>query len=282
MLANLPVGQEILYTVLILASIAFVLGALLAVAAKIFAVRKDPRIDKIVDCLAGANCGGCGYSGCAAYARAIVEDGAEVGLCPVCDAESSQEIADIMGVEVKHPVRRRAQVMCSGVHGAASYKYLYRGLADCHSVARLGNGPRECSYGCIGLGSCVSACAFDAIHVKDGVAFVDYDKCRACGMCVSACPQHIIELVPFESRYWIGCGSHDKGNVVRSYCDKGCISCGLCVRVCPNHAITMNENIARINYDLCTSCGLCMSKCPRHIIYDGYGPDGKPGMEIKQ
>lgn len=278
MLLSLPVYIEIPLTVLVLGAIAFLFGLLLAVAAKKFAVEKDPRIDEIVEHLAGANCGGCGYSGCSSYAKAIVEDGAQVGLCPVADANANAEIAQIMGVEVKETVRMRAQVMCSGNHTTANYKYLYQGLADCHSVARLGNGPKECSYGCIGLGSCVNACAFNAIKLKNGVAFVDYDHCRACGMCVSACPQNLIELVPFDSRYWVACKSKDKGVTVRSHCEVGCIGCGICAKNCPNNAITFENNIAHIDYSLCNHCGTCAAKCPRKIILDGLKfdviPDG--------
>lgn len=276
MILSLPVYIEIPLTVLVLAAIAFLFGLLLAVAAKRFAVEKDPRIDEIAEHLAGANCGGCGYSGCSAYAKAIVEDGAQVGLCPVADANANTEIARIMGVEVKETVRMRAQVMCSGNHTTANYKYLYQGLADCHSVARLGNGPKECSYGCIGLGSCVNACSFNAIKLENGVAFVDYDHCRACGMCVSACPQNLIELVPFDSRYWVACKSKDKGVTVRSHCEVGCIGCGICAKNCPNNAITFENNIAHIDYSLCNHCGTCAAKCPRKIILDGLKFDGVP------
>ena len=123
----------------------------------------------------------------------------------------------------------------------------------------------------------MAACPFEAIKVNDGVAFVDYDLCRACGMCVSACPQNLIELVPFDSRYWVSCRSKDRGPVVRSHCQVGCIGCSLCVKACPNDAITLVDNVAHIDYSLCTICGACAAKCPRKIILDGFGPDGKPG-----
>ncbi len=275
----LPIYFEIPLTVLVLGAIAFLFGLLLAVAAKKFAVEKDPRIDEITEHLAGANCGGCGYSGCAAYAKAIVEDGAAVGLCPVAGDDANQKIAAIMGVEVQESVRMRAQVMCSGNHATANYKYLYQGLADCHSVSRLGNGPKECSYGCIGLGSCVNACAFNAIKLEDGAAFVDYDHCRACGMCVTACPQNLIELVPFDSRYWVACKSKDRGVTVRSHCQVGCIGCGICVKNCPTGAISLVDNIAHIDYSLCNHCGTCAAKCPRKIILDGLKEQDAPAEE---
>lgn len=279
-LISMPVYVEIPLTILVLAALAFLFGFLLAVAAKKFAVKKDPRIDQICEHLAGANCGGCGYSGCSAYATAIVEQGVPTDRCPVAGVEAVKEIAAIMGVEAKQPIRMRAQVKCAGTWESSNYKYLYRGLADCHSVSRLGNGPKECRYGCIGLGSCMLACHFNAIHLGGGVATVAYDKCRACGMCVDACPQKIIELVPFESRFWVSCASEDKGAVVRNLCKDGCIGCGLCVKACPAQAISMKNNIAHIDYSLCTGCGACAEKCPRKIIFDGYGPDGVPGDEV--
>lgn len=263
----MTVVWEIVITVLVITAVAFVLGLILAFAGKKFAVEKDPRVEQIVSCLAGANCGACGFSGCEAYADAIVSEGAEPGRCPVAGADAAAKIAGIMGVDAPKPtVRMRAQVMCAGTHYAANFKYLYKGLADCYSVSKLGNGPKECAYGCIGLGSCVKACPFDAIQVENGVAFVAYDRCRACGMCVNACPQKLIELVPFDSQYWVSCHSKDTGAGVRSVCQVGCIRCGLCVRACPENAIRLEDGIARIDYSLCTNCGACAEKCPRKII----------------
>ncbi len=256
-------------TVLALAILALLLGLALALAGKVFAVKKDPRIGEIVQCLAGANCGGCGYAGCSAYAEAIVSQGAPVNCCPVGGKETADAIGAIMGVTAQAPVRLRAQVMCSGTTDLARRKYAYRGISDCLSVAKLGNGPKECPYGCIGLGSCVHVCPFGAIKVENGVAAVEYEKCRACGACVSVCPQHLIKLVPFDTDVWVGCRSQDKGPVVRNYCQVGCIGCGICVRNCPSGAISVQESVASIDYSKCIDCGLCAEKCPRNIIWSG-------------
>lgn len=261
----------ILITVLILAVLAAVIGLLLALAGKFFAVDKDERIDKITEKLAGANCGGCGYSGCTAYATAIVEKGEATNKCPVCGDKGAKEIAAIMGVEAKETTRMRAQVLCSGTKDLANIKYEYKGLDDCLSVARLGNGPKECPFGCIGLGTCVKACKFGAIKIERGVAVVEYEKCVACGMCVNSCPQKIIELVPFDTDVWVGCRSKDKGAVVRKLCSVGCIGCGICAKNCPNEAITVENGIAHIDYEKCTACGICVEKCPRKIIWSGKG-----------
>ena len=54
-----------------------------------------------------------------------------------------------------------------------------------------------CTTSCIACGMCERTCKFDAIHVVDGVARIDYDKCKGCGMCAQKCPKHII-LFPLK------------------------------------------------------------------------------------
>jgi Na+-translocating ferredoxin:NAD+ oxidoreductase subunit B len=56
-------------------TIGFASAAALAIADKFLTVPEDPRIGKVLECLPGANCGGCGFAGCADYARAIVLKG---------------------------------------------------------------------------------------------------------------------------------------------------------------------------------------------------------------
>ena len=128
-------------------------------------------------------------------------------------------------------------------------------------------GSKACTYGCMGYGSCVKACEFDAIHVVDGIAVVDKEKCKACGKCVATCPRHLIELIPYESKYTVKCASKDKGKDVMPVCSTGCIGCMLCTKQCEFGAITVENNIAHIDYDKCTGCGKCAEKCPKKIIH---------------
>lgn len=261
--------MNILYAVLCFVGLGVLFGVLLSVASRVFEVKTDPRVDQIKECLPGANCGGCGYSGCGDLAERIVKGEAKANACPVGGVEAAEKIAEIMGVEAEAPVRMRAQVMCSGVNGLAVKKYIYEGEADCNAAVKLGCGDRMCPNGCVGLGSCVKHCRFGAISVIDGVAVVDYEKCTGCGVCASFCPKKIIKLVPFEAEYHVGCSSLDKGAVTRTYCDAGCIGCKLCEKACESGAITVSDNVAKIDYTKCTDCGKCAEKCPKKIIKKG-------------
>lgn len=273
--------MKILLPVLIFIGLGLLMGALLALASKLFAVKKDEKAEAIKECLPGANCGGCGYSGCDAYAAAVSAGDAPVNKCSVGGAEAASKIAQIMGVDAGAQVRMRAQVMCSGTGEYAKKKYIYEGIDDCVAASKIGGGDKMCKNGCIGLGTCVRACPFDAIVVEDGVAAVDYSKCKGCGICVSTCPKGIIKLIPFDAKHWVGCMSVDDGKNTRKVCDVGCISCKLCQKNCPAGAINVDNFVASIDYDKCTGCDICTDKCPRHIIWSGE-VQGKLGLVIKR
>lgn len=259
--------RDFLIPVLVFIGLGAAMGAALAFASGIFAVRSDEKTERLRECLPGANCGGCGYTGCDAYAEAVSNGEAPVNGCTVGGAETTRKIAAIMGVEAVETVKMRAQVMCSGTNDYAKKKYLYRGVSDCVAAARLGGGDRVCPNGCVGLGTCAAACPFSAISVVNGVAAVDYRKCQGCGVCVKACPKGIIKLIPFDSRHWVGCMSSDDGKTTRKYCDVGCVSCKLCEKNCPEGAITVDGGVARMDYFKCSGCDHCVDKCPRHIIW---------------
>ncbi len=243
------------------------LGVALAFAAKFFKVKEDPRIEQILDNLPSANCGGCGYAGCASFAKAVAEGKEKPTKCAVASAEAISKISEIMGIKEEKRVRLRAQVMCSGTKDHAIDKYEYEGINDCISAVRLAGGKKLCPNGCMGYGSCVSACKFDAIKIINSTAAVDYNKCQACGACVAACPKGLISLIPFEAKYWVGCKCTEKGANTKTWCDVGCIGCKICEKNCTSGAIKVIDNLARIDYSLCNSCGKCFEVCPRHIIW---------------
>lgn len=256
---------NILLAVLILGALGLLFGGLLAFASRVFAVEKDERFDQIAEILPGANCGGCGYAGCSAYAEALISGVAEINACPAGSDENKSKIAKILGVELKKNERLQAVVRCNGGLRSKN-KFDYVGLHDCVAANKVAGGHLECQYGCLGFGSCVNACAFDAIHVVNEVAVVDHDKCTGCLRCVEACPRHIIAPVPYTADVNVVCSNHDKGASLRNICEIGCIGCKICVKACKYDAITVEDNLARINYDKCTGCGECAEKCPRKLI----------------
>lgn len=244
-----------------------IIGILLGIAGKAFAVQTDERETAVRDLLPGNNCGGCGYAGCDGLAAAIAKGEAPVNACPVAGGAIHAQIGEIMGSAVEEKERMTAYVKCAGTCDKTRLKYEYYGIADCKKLTLIpGQGEKQCAYGCMGYGSCVNACAFDAIHVENGVAVVDREKCVACGKCVAECPNHLIELVPYGAPYRVQCASGDKGKVVKAACDAGCIGCTLCVKQCDAGAITMVNNSAHIDYSKCTGCGKCAEKCPSKII----------------
>ena len=266
--------MTIVYAIAVLGVLAIVFGLILAVAAKVFEVEVDPRLPEIQACLAGANCGGCGYPGCGGCAEAILAGKAPVTACAPAGPENAAKIAAIMGMEAPSGDKMVAHVLCNGGCNAVD-KAVYEGLQDCNAAMRVAGGPKACAFGCMGLGSCVKACAFDAIHIVDGVAKVDVDKCVACGKCVSTCPKKIIERVPYKQAVLVACRNQDKGAVTRKICDVGCIGCMKCAKACPKQAITVENNLAYIDQEKCVGCGLCELYCP-DLAVECLGEDG-PG-----
>ena len=228
---------NVIYAVLVLGVIAVVFGLILSVAAKAFEVKVDERLPKIQACLAGANCGGCGYPGCAGCAEAILAGKAPVTACAPAGAEGAAKIAEIMGMEAPSGEKQVAHVLCNG--GEASVKnFEYVGLHDCVAATKVAGGPTACSFGCMGFGTCVAACQFDAIHINaQGVAEVDKEKCTNCGACREACPRKLIVEVPYKQKVFVNCSNKEKGPAVTKVCANSCIACGMCERACKFDAI---------------------------------------------
>ncbi len=244
-----------------------VIGVLLAVAANKFRVQTDPKIPQVQSVLPGANCGACGYPGCAGLAAAIVEGKAPVNACKVGGNAVAERISGIMGVSAQAVDHQVAVVYCQGDCNLAERGAEYDGITDCQALNALG-GTKTCAYGCLGLGSCVKACPFGAMYMSDeGLPVVIREKCTGCGLCVKACPRMVICLVPADKEVHVLCRSYDKGPVVRKYCKIGCIACQACVRACPQKAIAMDRGtLAKIDYNLCDNCGACVAKCPVKTI----------------
>lgn len=259
--------MEILYAVLALGSIGIFFGLVLGYAGVKLKVEEDPKIGEIVEVLPGANCGGCGYTGCAAFAKAVAEGTAAVNGCPVGGESCAANVSKIMGIEPSVKEREVAYVKCQGTCDNASETYDYYGIQDCKMASQLARtSGKTCTYGCMGYGSCVQACAFDAIHIVDGIAVVNKDKCVACGKCIPACPKTLIDFVPHKNTIHVDCNSNDKGKDVKAGCSVGCIGCKLCEKACMFDAIHVENNLAKVKYENCIHCGACVKKCPTKAI----------------
>lgn len=250
----------------IIGSLGLFFGVGLAYASKKFEVKVDEKIAMIREALPGANCGACGQTGCDGFAEGVAVGTCAVNGCPVGGTAVTAKIAEIMGVEADAAEEKTARVKCAGSFSKSKAKFAYGGIQDCAAAANLHGGPMACSYGCVGMGSCVRECAFGAIEVVDGVARVNESKCTSCGKCVRVCPKRIIAIVPKCAETTVTCSSLDKGNVVRKNCSVGCIGCGKCSKVCPVGAVKMNGTLAGIDYSLCTNCGECRKECPTKAI----------------
>lgn len=243
------------------------IGIFLGVAGKKFAVEVDEKEIAVREELPGNNCGGCGYPGCDGLAKAIASGEAPVNACPVGGTPVAEKIGAIMGQEVGASRRMTAFVKCVGSCENTTSNYHYTGVEDCEMVAFVPDGgEKACNYGCLGYGSCVKACQFDAIHIVNGIAVVDKEACKACGKCVSKCPKHLVELVPYDQKHLVACSSKDKGKIVMNACKVGCIGCKKCEKECPAGAITVIDNVANIDYEKCTNCGKCKECCPRSAL----------------
>lgn len=243
------------------------IGVFLGVAGKKFEVEVDEKETYVRDELPGNNCGGCGYPGCDGLAKAIAAGEAPANACPVGGEPTAKRIAKIMGTDAGISVRMTAFVKCNGDCGKTKDNYIYTGVEDCSMLEYVPTGgPKGCNYGCLGYGTCIRACPFDALHIISGIAVVDKEACKACSKCVTACPKKLIELVPYEQNVFVVCSSGDKGKAVMNTCAIGCIACKKCEKKCPVNAIHVVDNIAHIDYDKCTNCGICKAECPRHCI----------------
>ncbi len=270
----------VIITVLTLAILGTVAALVLYFVAQKFKVFEDPRIDQVEEVLPAANCGGCGFPGCRAFAEALVKSDDISDLnCPVGGSETMKAAAGILGKEVAEAAPMIAVVKCNGNCDNRPRTNKYDGATSCAVAASLYGGETGCSYGCLGCGDCVEACTFDAIHMdkKTGLPVVN-DKCVACGACVDACPKNIIELRkagPKGRRVFVSCINQDKGGVAKKACSVACIGCKKCQKECPFDAITVENNIAYIDYNKCKLCRKCVAVCPTGAIHEVNFPPKK-------
>lgn len=266
-------SASLIWTVVILTCLGLLLAVLLYLLAKKFKVDEDPRIDDVEKTMPGANCGGCGFAGCRAFAEAAVKaDTLDGVFCPVGGNDVMKKVAAILGREVKDKAPMVAVVRCNGTCEFRPKTNVYDGVSSCKVKAALYAGDTACAYGCLGCGDCVSACEFGALSMdpETGLPVVDESKCTSCGACVKACPKNLIELRakgPRGMRVYVSCMNHDKGPVAKKACAASCIGCGLCVKTCTHNAISLTDNLAYIDFEKCKLCRECEALCPTGAIH---------------
>ncbi|MFA5100044.1 MAG: RnfABCDGE type electron transport complex subunit B [Candidatus Omnitrophota bacterium] len=259
--------MDIIIPVITLAALGVLFGVGLAIASKKFAVKLDPRLEKIHGLLPGANCGACGGAGCFGFAESLLNGTMPLDACKVMDEKSKEEIARILGQKLEKKIKRIAVLHCNA--GAkVKNKYTYTGIKDCVAANSLMQGPKACSSGCIGFGTCVRACPFGALSMSaEGLPVVNIRKCKACNKCVIACPKKLFSLEAVNNTVCVACSSHATGKDTKLVCPVGCIGCKLCEKTCKFDAIHVKDNLAIIDYHKCTSCGECVRVCPAKTIH---------------
>ena len=268
-----------LWTIGILAGLGLLLSLALFFIAKKFRVEEDPRIDEIEKVMPGANCGGCGYAGCRAFADSAVKaPNLDDHYCPVGGDEVMKKVAAILGLEVTAKAPMVAVVRCNGTCENRPRTNVYDGAQSCKVKAALYAGDTGCSFGCLGCGDCVDACQFGALSMDPatGLPVVDEDKCTACGACVKACPKQLRNKGPRGMRVYVSCINKDKGGVARKACKAACIGCLKCTKVCPHEAIVVADNLAYIDFTKCKLCRKCVAECPTGAIHDVHFPKPLP------
>ena len=259
-------------SVLALLGIGLALAVVLAIASRLLNVEEDPRIEPLVEALPGANCGGCGYAGCEAYAIAVLNNpDVAANLCSVGGAETAKRVGELTGKSVVAGEPTMSFRRCSRIEGNVQPRYNYIGANTCASAAQLEGGPYMCTWACLGFGDCLRACPFDAMQIRDNMVEIIASKCVSCGLCINACPRSNLQIIPVRARVMSFCATREKLKSVSEVCDVGCINCLQCLKACPADAITYEKRRIEINHDLCLGygpdCGeACVGACPRSIL----------------
>ncbi|MHC4755662.1 MAG: RnfABCDGE type electron transport complex subunit B [Planctomycetota bacterium] len=254
---------------IIMLGLSGIFALVLLIASIKLKVQIDPKVEQVREALPGIDCGACGFAGCGSYAKAVNEKPDLIGKCAPGGSETSENIARILNLQVSgggHPLR--PIVHCHAHTDDKTYLAKYEGIPTCTAANALAN-VQACKFGCVGFGDCVRACKFDALHIVDGLAIVDYNKCTGCTACSKACPRNLIEMIPFsqENMMTVACHSRENGKTTRSMCKVGCIGCGICAK--QTDLFKVENNYATLYYEKFAQSeqtDTAMTKCPTKVI----------------
>jgi electron transport complex protein RnfB len=259
-------------------------AVVLLIASEKLKVKVDPKIEQIREALPNLDCGGCGFAGCSQYAKAVIANpGDLLGKCAPGGPQTSNKIASILNLQISEsgPIKRPI-VHCRAHTADKTFYAKYQGIQTCLAANALAN-VQACNFGCLGFGDCIKACKFDALHIVDGLAVVDYEKCTGCGACSKACPRNLIEMIPFsqENMMAVACRSKEAGKVAKTMCKVGCIGCGICAK--QSDIFSVEGNLAHLNYEKYETTEQtenAMNKCPTEvIIYVGKARTNSHGVQ---
>ena len=257
--------------IVVMGAVGMVFGLILAIANKKFSMEVNPLIHEVEEVLPKGQCGACGYAGCANYAEAVVlNPDVAPNLCVPGKDAIAKLVAEITGKAAEQVEPKVAHVRCKGSINTAKSSYNYKGVHDCGAASLIQGGPKGCKNGCVGFGNCVNVCKFGAMTMGDeGLPIVDMKKCTGCGACETACPKHVIQIIPANATVKVDCNSKEKGAVARKVCSTSCLGCGICAKNCSYGAIEIKDNLAVVNNAICAekcSEATCVVKCPTGAI----------------
>lgn len=265
--------MDILPAGLIMLALGLTFAIVLLIANEKFKVAVDEKIEQIHQALPKIDCGACGFAGCGSYAKAVAANAELIGKCAPGGPATSEKIGAILNLHISDAGPAKRPIVHCGAHtDNKTYRAIYEGIKTCLAANALAN-VQACKYGCLSFGDCTAACKFDALHIVDGLATVNYEKCTGCGACAKACPRNLIDMVPFnhEIMITVACRSSEAGKDTRAMCTVGCIACGLCAK--QSDIFTVTDNFAKIDYtryEPTTAVETAINKCPTcTIVYRG-------------
>ncbi len=245
-------------------------AVVLLIASEKLKVKVDPKVEQVHQVLPNLDCGACGFAGCGQYAKAVIENPGELlGKCAPGGPQTANKIAGILNLQISETgPQHRPVVHCRAHTADKTYYATYQGIQTCLSANALAN-VQACNFGCLGFGDCLRVCKFDALHIVDGLAVIDYEKCTGCGACSKACPRNLIEMIPFsqENMMVVACNSKETGKSTRTMCKVGCIGCGICAK--QSEMFIVKDNLAHIDYgkyEINDKAEAAMQKCPTGVI----------------